>query len=319
MATTHTEIYRLFEGELKPRAMRYFPLFLAQVRVRQKKKLPLLLLYAPPAIATIVFSFVVYSMFSLEAQMDGESSGPNPLADPKAALAVAMARGVAQQLLEVRSQIVEANLVLQGFSMLAIAWFGAGLISEDRRLGAHLLYFSRPMTKLDYFLGHFLTVSYFGLLSVLVPTLVICLVATFSSPEFSFLREEWDVIPASIAHALLTVALLASITLAISCVVKRKAFALVGLFGMFAGAEIAGAVLSKMTDDDRFLMLDPWNHLLRIGDWMLSIKSRPSDLVRDTATQFDWSPYLSLGVVGGLIALALGVCWFRLRKLEGVG
>lgn len=319
MASTHTEVYRRFEGQLKPHAMRFFPLFLSQARVRHKKKLPLLLLYTPPAITTIVFSFVVYSAFSFEAQIEGGLDGPSMLADPKAALALTMARGMAQQLFEVRSQIVEANLVLQAFAVLAIAWFGAGLISEDKRLGAHMLYFSRPMTKLDYFLGHFLTVSYFGLLAVLVPTLVICLVATFSSPEFAFIKEEWDVIPASIAHAVLTVALLASITLAVSSVVKRKAFALIGMFGFFTGSKVAGEVLTELTKDERFRMVDPWSHLLRVGDWMLSIKSRPSDLARQTATHFDWSPYLSLGVIGGLIALALGICWLRLRKLEGVG
>ena len=319
MATTHTEIYRRFEGQLRPRAFRCFPLFLSQVRVRQKKKLPLLLLYGPPAIVTIIFSFIVYSMFSLEEQFEGGGTGPNPLTDPKAAIAVAMARSMAQQLFEVRTQIVEASLVLQLFSMLAIAWFGAGLISEDRRLGAHLLYFSRPLTKLDYFLGHFLTVGYFGLLSVLGPTLVICLVATFSSPDFAFIKEEWDVIPASIGLALLTVTLLSSVTLAVSSVVKRKAFALIGMFGMLIGAEVGGQVLAGLTDDDRFLMIDPQNHLLRIGDWMLSIEGRPSDMARDRITHFDWSPYLSLGVIAGLIAVALAVCWFRIRKLDGVG
>jgi len=318
MASTHIEVYRPFEGELRPRAMRFFPLFLSQARVRHKRKLPLLLLYAPPAITTIVFSFIVYSMFSLEAQLDG-AGGPNPLTDPKAALAVAMARGMAQQLFEVRSQVVEASLVLQGFSLLAIGWFGAGLISEDTKLGAHLLYFSRPLTKLDYFLGHFLTVGYFGLLSVLVPTLIICLVATFSSPDFAFLKEEWDVIPASIGHALLTVTMLSSVTLAVSCLVKRKAFALIGLFGLFFGSQVAGQVLYAMKKDERLMMVGIWNHLLRLGDWVLSIKGRPMDLATGQLTQFDWSPYVSLGVVGGLIAVSLGVCWLRMRKLEGVG
>lgn len=319
MASTHTEIYRRFEGQLRPRAFRFFPLFLAQVRVRQKKKLPLLLLYGPPAIVTIVFSFIVYSMFSLEEQFEGGMDGPSLLADPKAAIAIAMARSMSQQLFEVRTHIIEASLVLQVFSMLAIAWFGAGLISEDRRLGAHLLYFSRPMTKLDYFLGHFLTVSYFGLLSVLGPTLVICLVATFSSPDFSFLKEEWDVIPGSIGLALLTVTMLSSVTLAVSSLVKRKAFALIGMFGMLVGTQIASQVLSKLTGDERFLMLDPQNHLLRIGDWMFSVEGRPSDMARDRITHFDWNPYLSLGAIGGLIAVALAVCWFRIRKLDGVG
>ena len=80
------------------------------------------------------------------------------------------------------------------FALLATAWYGSGLFCEDRRAGAHQLYFARPITRLDYFLGKFLVAAFFGACAILVPALVICLVASFSSPEWSFLKEEGDLV-----------------------------------------------------------------------------------------------------------------------------
>src|SRR6185503_17346408 len=67
MATTNTEIYRKFQGELRPASLRFLPLAHAAIRTLTKRKLPLLILYAPPVIATVIFSFVVYLRFSLDS------------------------------------------------------------------------------------------------------------------------------------------------------------------------------------------------------------------------------------------------------------
>jgi ABC-type transport system involved in multi-copper enzyme maturation permease subunit len=311
-ASTHQEIYRRFEGELAPHPVRWWPLFRSQVRVNYKRKLPLLLLYAGPAIASIVMSFVVYGKFTFEAQMEDQGA-PSMGLDAKAAIAVAVATQASKTMLEVRNLIAMANIQIQAFALLVIAWFGAGLIAEDKKLGAQLLYFSRPLTRLDYFLGHFMTVSWFGLMAIFVPGLVISIVATFTSPEYTFIKEQWDVPLAAAGYAFVTVALLSSLTLAISSVVPRKSFALVGLVGLVAGSEAVGGMLSGLMRDENFMLVGIWNNLVRIGDWMFSLRG-PAGF-----GAFDWPVGYSFAVVGGLIAASLGVCWLRLRKMEGVG
>jgi len=305
MASTHTEIYRRFDGELQPHPVRWMPLFQSQLRVWTRAKLPLIVLYAPPAIAGIILSFVVYSRFQLETL-----TGPGLVGDgldAGTAIAVGMARAMVETLLEVRNLIMQANMWTQLGALLAVAWFGGGLIAEDRRLGAHLLYFSRPMTRLDYFIGHFLTVGTFGLLAVLTPGLLICLVASFSSPDFAFVKEEWDVILATIGYALVTVTLLTSIALAVSCLVDRKSFALVGIVGLFAGSELTAQVLSELIDP-RFQLLGLGRNVVRLGDWMFSGQ-----------LNFTWDPWHSVYVVAAWIAASLAVLWWRLRTLEAVG
>jgi hypothetical protein len=305
MASTHTEIYRPFDGELRERPLRWLPLFQSQVRVWSRAKLPLLVLYAPPAIAGIILSFVVYSRFQLEAQ-----TGPGLIdgdMDAGTAIAVSMATAMVETLLEVRNLIMQANMWTQLGALLAVAWFGGGLIAEDRRLGAHLLYFSRPMTRLDYFIGHFLTVGWFGLLAVLTPGLLVCLVASFSSPDFAFVKEEWDVILATIGYALVSVVLFTSIALAVSCLVGRKSFALVGIVGLFAGSELSAQVLGELIDP-RMQLIGLGQNVVRIGDWMFSGQ-----------LNFEGDPVHSAYVAGGWVALSLAVIWWRLRRLEAVG
>ena len=311
-ASTHQEIYRRFEGELAPHPLRWWPLFRSQVRVNYKRKLPLLVLFAGPAITAIVMSFVVYGKFTFESQLEGESPASMGL-DAKTAIAVAVATQAAKTMLEVRSLIAMANIQIQAFALLVVAWFGAGLIAEDRKLGAQLLYFSRPLSRLDYFLGHFMTVSWFGLLAVLLPGLVISIVAAFTSPEYSFVKEQWDVPLAAAGYAVVTVALLSSLTLAISSLAPRKSFALVGLVGIVAGSEAVGGMLTGLLRDHDFMMVGIWNNLVRIGDWMFSLRGPAA------FGAFEWDVGYSFAIVGGLIAVSLGICWLRLRRMEGVG
>jgi len=272
--------------------------------VWSRAKLPLLVLYAPPTIAGIILAFVVYSRFQLEAQ---GQVGLGEGADMRAAIAVGMASAMVETLLAVRNLIMQANLWTQLGALLAVAWFGGGLLAEDRRLGAHLLYFARPMTRLDYFLGHFLTVATFGLAAVLTPGLLICLVASFSSPDFAFVKEEWDVILATLGYALVSVTLLTSIALAVSSLVDRKSFALVGIVGLFAGSELTAQVLADLLDP-RFHLVGLGRNVVRLGDWMFSGQ-----------LHFDWDPLQSAWVVSGWVALSLAVIWLRLRRLEVVG
>ncbi len=305
MASTHTEIYRRFDGELQPHPLRWMPLLQSQIRVWSRRKLPLVVLFAPPAITGIVLSFVVYSRFQLEAQGGAALVGGD--LDAGTAIAIGMATAMVETLLEVRNLIMQANMWTQLGALLTVAWFGGGLIAEDRKLGAHLLYFSRPMTRLDYFVGHFLTVGYFGLLAVLAPGLLMCLVASLSSPDFAFAKEEWDVILATIGYALVSVTLLTSIALAVSCLVDRKSFALVGIVGLFAGSELTAQVLSELIDE-RFALLGLGRNVVRIGDWMFS-----------GTLHFTWDPLHSVYVVAAWIAVSLAIVWLRLRKLEAVG
>lgn len=297
-AATHTEIYRAFRGSIAPTRWRFWPLYRAQMSIAFKRKRALLLLYAGPALTGIIVSFTVYMRFSIEQT---GSAGP---IGAGAGLAVQFAK----QLLEVHNLIVYAMKVVRMFALLAMAWYGAGLICDDRRAGAHLLYFARPLTRFDYMLAHFATAFTFGAYAVLGPGLLICIVAVFNSPEFIFLTEKWDVILGTIGYSLLFVGVLSAIILAVSALSRRKSYALASIFAVFLGSIALGGALHGLMRDRDWWMVSIASHFERIADWMLGARSSP----------YRWDPWWSMGALGGLMLLSFAIVAWRVRRMEVV-
>ena len=298
-ARADTEIYRRFRGTIRPRNASFLALARAGIASATRKKLPLVILFAPPTIATVIFGFVVYAKFSLEAGVT-----PSALGQPSAVSAIAGT--VAKSLIQVKDQIVLFHLALSGFTLVVIAWFGAGLIAEDRRTGAHLLYFSRPLTARGYLAARFLTLLFFGLVAVLLPSLVICLVATFASPEWSFLKQEGRVVPASILFALLWAGVWCSVQLAISSLFRRKTFALVASFAGFMFTGAVSVLLTGLNQDTSWLRLSLQGNFERIAAWTFD-----SRLVRDSG-----DPTWSFVTVGIVTAVAWVVMFVQVRRME---
>lgn len=258
-ASTHTEVYRRFEGSLARWPLRPCVLAFSALRQGFRRKLPALLLFAPVAIGTIVAAFKVHLGYTLASEEVAEQ-------DPRLRLGGA----VLQQVLgETVTNILEFLEFTSLFGLLVVAWYGSGLIAEDRRLGANLLYFSRPLTRAGYFAGKLLATFVFGAFATLWPCLVICSVASFSSPDWSFLITEWDAILASMLLCVIWTLTVSLIVLAVSSVVRRKTHALVGVVGLVMLSSGMGGVLRELTRDARFGLMILFENSSRLGDWLL--------------------------------------------------
>lgn len=306
-ATTHTEVYRRYGGTLTPPRWSFLALAASGVRVALKSRWPLLL-YAPALIATVIFGFIVYAKFSLEqgvtpSALGGGSGEANP--------GVAMVGSMASRMIEVRDTIVGAIFALGLFSVLLVAWYGAGLVCEDRRLGAHLLYFSRPLSITNYVLGKLLVVGAFVLASVLVPGLVICTVAVFSSPDWSFLREQGQVILQVILYSIVHTLVLSSLVLAISTIASRRIFALIGTVGFFLFTQVVGMLLSFLQKDGRWMAFGPLANLRRVAASTFGMERVPG-------FRLNWPAELSWWTLAGMLI----ACWIlivaRVRRMESL-
>jgi ABC-type transport system involved in multi-copper enzyme maturation permease subunit len=296
MAVTHTEVYRPFRGGLARHPFRFFPLFLTELSVATKKKLPLVLLFGPVAIATIVVCFIVQAKFTLQEGLGGEAQS----------LQAQMAVTLASSMLEVRDLIIATNGIMSGFALLAMVWFGAGLICEDHRAKAHLLYFSRPLTRLDYFLGKLCVAGFFGAMAVLVPDLLICAMAVFTSPGWSFLREQGGVVWGSLSWGLLWVVTMGMLVLAVSSLAPKKVFAIVGFFGFVMITEMFVNIGVELGDVESLRYLSVVQNLGELGEWMLESGEVgvPDHIVK------------RLAGTGGFVLLSGLVIAWRLRRME---
>lgn len=310
MAETHLEVYRRFEGTLRDHRMRAWPIWSTGLATALKQRRALILLYLPPVIATVIFSFVVYLGFMVSEQVQREDPFGGAGGDlqeqlKRGAAMTAMQGGI--KLLEVSNQIIEFNKAMGFFALLAVAWFGSGLFCEDRKAGAHQLYFARPITRVDYFLGKFGIAAFFGLCAMLVPALVICFVASLSSPEWSFLKEKWDVIPRAIALSVLWTTTVTLLVLLASSLATRRSFALIGVFGYFMISAVLGNGLGHLVDP-RFSAISLGESLNTIGYQVLG----RTDVSTSVPLAWAW------GVIVGFTAFALLVISARLRRLEVV-
>ncbi len=81
----------------------------------------------------------------------------------------------------------------QAFMMVIVVGIVAPpLISQDLRTRAYLIYFSRPITRLEYILGKFSVVSFFLLSISVVPALILYVAGVMLSPSISSVLSTWD-------------------------------------------------------------------------------------------------------------------------------
>lgn len=296
-ATTHTEVYRPFRGKLSAGPFGFLAIASSGIRAAMRKKVPLLCLFAPPTIGTIALSFAIYLRYSA-LEPAAENLG----------MRGRLAMSMADQLLAVRELVVQFNTEIWPFALLVIAWFGSGLLAEDRRVGAHQLYFARPLGRWGYLGAKFLVAAFFGSLALLAPVLILCLVAAFSSPDWVFLKEDWPDIVHSIEFAALIIGVLSLMALAFSSVSSRRIFAMAAMFGFVMLSTGFAAALRDIYDDERYLLLCLPGQLDPVREWLF-----------DRGAQGE-HPDLPLAAIGiGLTAsLSMLVLWWRSRKLEVV-
>jgi ABC-type transport system involved in multi-copper enzyme maturation permease subunit len=157
-------------------------------------------------------------------------------------------------LMEVVGWMIEFIKAMGFAATLLVAWFGSGLLCEDRKAGAHQLYFARPITRLDYFIGKFAVASFFSLCAMLAPLLVLSSVAALSSPDWLFLKEEWDTIPRAIGFALVWTVTIVSLVLLASSLAPRRSFAMIGVFAVVMLSEAASGLLGGLIDESFFAL-----------------------------------------------------------------
>jgi hypothetical protein len=110
------------------------------------------------------------------------------------------------------------------FIMLLVAVAGRGLISSDLRFNALPLYLSRPLTRLDYFLGKLGVIGALVASVAVGPAVLAYVVGICFSLDPGVFKDTWKVLLASIAYGLIVTVSAGTLVLAISSLTRQSMY-----------------------------------------------------------------------------------------------
>jgi ABC-2 type transport system permease protein len=186
---------------------------------------------------------------------------------------------------------------------------GAGLIANDLRTGAILVYLSRPLTRRDYVLGKLGVLLALNLCVTLVPALALYGIGTAVAPaEYMRWERAW-IAPAIVLHGLLIATVVSLLALAVSSLSRSARIAGLGFVLLFVGLEVVRGVLGAMTRRPEAHILSLQNDLRIVGNRLFGI----TDRIASVPTLY---PVLVLAVV---VLVCVAVLRSRVRAVEIVG
>jgi ABC-2 type transport system permease protein len=130
-----------------------------------------------------------------------------------------------------------------GFTILLSIFGASGLIANDLRTGAILVYLSRPLTRRDYVLGKLGVPLALNLAVTLVPAFTLYAAALSLEPRKFFTWELAWVAPAIATHAFVISLFVSLLALAVSALSRSARVAGLGFFGLIFGLEMVRLVL----------------------------------------------------------------------------
>ncbi len=171
----------------------------------------------------------------------------------------------------------------QGFLMvMVVALVAPPLISRDMQSRAFLLYFSRPLGRIDYVLGKAIVVWTYLALITTVPALTLYVLGVFLSPDFSVIADTWDLPFRIIGASIWLIVPTTSMALCFSSMTKQSRFAgfawvAVWILGWAAYANLTALDLhgGRMVDgsfESRWTLISLYHSLGTVQTWVFGLE-----------------------------------------------
>jgi ABC-2 type transport system permease protein len=138
------------------------------------------------------------------------------------------------------------------FIMLLVVLIGPNLISQDLRFNAMPLYFSRPITRLDYFLGKLGVIGTLVAAVAVLPAIVAYIMGICFSLDLSVVRDTWRLLPASILYGLVIVVSAGTFMLALSSLSRRSLYVGIAWFGFWIISMTISTVLDGIEQESMY-------------------------------------------------------------------
>ena len=165
-----------------------------------------------------------------------------------------------------------------GFTILLSIFGASGLVANDLRTGAILVYLSRPLTQRDYIAGKLLVPLSLNLAVTLVPGLVLYLAGLSLAPDQYLKCQLWWIAPAVVTHAVAVSVVVSLVVLAISSLSRSARVAGLAFVGLIFGLEMIRLVLQNAFNRKEAVLLSLQADLQSLGVALFGVVDRQLDI-----------------------------------------
>ena len=160
------------------------------------------------------------------------------------------------------------------FTMFITIFAGAGLVANDLRTGAILVYLSRPLTRRDYVVGKLGVLLALNLSVTLAPGLALYAVALALAPDLFWKWELAWIVPAIVAQSLVVSLVMSLVALAVSSLSRSARVAGLSFFGLLIGLEVARGILYALYRRPETALLSLQADLRSLGVTLFGLTER---------------------------------------------
>lgn len=148
---------------------------------------------------------------------------------------------------------------------LTMLFAGAGMICNDFRNNLMEVYFSKPITWLDYLLGKIMSLIVVGLCMTALPATFLVVVHNALLPSWELLGQSWWWPIAIFAFSMVVVLSAALATLASSALIKSHGYAAIAIFMVVLANSTMSLVLAELLREMNYLIMSYPLAIHRLG------------------------------------------------------
>jgi ABC-2 type transport system permease protein len=137
------------------------------------------------------------------------------------------------------------------FSMVLILLVGPSLISGDMRFNALPLYFSRPVRRIDYFLGKLGVIGAFLAMVLVIPSLLAYGLGLLFSLDFSIVRDTFSLLLTCVSYGVIVTLSAGLFILALSSLSRNSRYIALLWLGVWFVTSIVGTVLEAVNREQK--------------------------------------------------------------------
>ena len=181
-----------------------------------------------------------------------------------------------------------------------------GMISDDRKNGTSAIYFSRPVTRIDYTAMKYLSSAVvLGFVIVFSYMLYYTSAIVFNGEGWAYLIDTLPIFLGGLLAGILLVITYTSIGMALSSVSQSRFFAAIGFLAIIFGTKLVSLMIELIFETTVFYILSPYDSLAHLGQWLVGIPA-------------NYEHSLALSIISILLynAASIGLLVARVRSLE---